>query len=96
MTIQKLIIEAAFGNWTKRNFETKIAKNVYVLVQCTGELYSRIPDCCNGTQGGYVAYGNCLMKYNSQSFFGGAYHSFHPKFWHVTMVLILTIYLVVL
>ncbi|XP_056687886.1 putative cysteine-rich receptor-like protein kinase 9 [Spinacia oleracea] len=56
MTIQKLIIEAAFGNWTKRNFETKIAKNVYVLVQCTGELYSRIPDCCNGTQGGYVAY----------------------------------------
>ncbi|KNA14374.1 hypothetical protein SOVF_108010, partial [Spinacia oleracea] len=59
-------------------------EKIYVLVQCTAdispmdcgnclrELYSRIPDCCNGSQGGLLIHANCLMKYNNQSFFGVA------------------------
>ncbi|CAO2819901.1 unnamed protein product [Amaranthus hypochondriacus] len=77
-------------------------EKIYALVECTPdisamncsrclkELNSEIPRCCNGTQGGYIAHGNCLMKYNNESFFGTAHHAFMPNFWHFSMGLITT------
>uniref|UniRef100_A0A803NE74 Gnk2-homologous domain-containing protein n=2 Tax=Chenopodium quinoa TaxID=63459 RepID=A0A803NE74_CHEQI len=86
-TMQGLVTEASYGNWTKANFATRSVEvtgsheKIFALVQCAadlsplncskclGELYSYIPDCCNGSQGGILVHANCLMKYNNQSFF---------------------------
>ncbi|KAJ8444523.1 hypothetical protein Cgig2_028338 [Carnegiea gigantea] len=63
-------------------------ERIYTLVQCTsdismvncskclGELYSFLPECCNGTQGALVIHANCLLKYNNQSFFGNSCRGF--------------------
>ncbi|XP_057536785.1 putative cysteine-rich repeat secretory protein 7 [Amaranthus tricolor] len=79
-------------------------QKIYVLVQCTPdisamncskclrELYSYIPLCCSGTQGGVLAHAKCLMKYNNQSFFGAASPSFMPALFMVTMALLPTMY----
>lgn len=106
-TVERLVREADFGNWSKPDFETRVvgvdesSEKIYVLVQCTpdisprncskclGELYSELPKCCNGTQGGQVIHANCLMMYNNQSFFGSSDRAFIPNYLHFCFVVIL-------
>ncbi|XP_057544057.1 cysteine-rich repeat secretory protein 38-like [Amaranthus tricolor] len=109
-TMQSLVEEARYGNWTKANFTTRevevtgYKEKIYVLVQCTpdisaincsnclSELSSRVPNCCNNSQGGVLAHANCLMKYDNRSFFGEASSSFMPTYIYVSFVLLLNIF----
>ncbi|XP_021719482.1 putative cysteine-rich repeat secretory protein 21 [Chenopodium quinoa] len=113
-TMQGLVTEASYGNWTKANFSTRAVEvtgsheKIFALVQCAadlspvncskclGELYSYIPDCCNGSQGGVLVHANCLMKYNNQPFFGLASHSFMPSYIHVIFLLLFTMHLTIM
>ncbi|XP_021766707.1 probable cysteine-rich repeat secretory protein 6 [Chenopodium quinoa] len=82
--IQELIREAAYGNWTKFNFETKTIdvtgsdEKINILVQCTPDISAMNCSSClsdlyyslrpDGVGGGIFS-SHCLLKDNNQPFF---------------------------
>ncbi|XP_074267403.1 antimicrobial ginkbilobin-2-like protein [Silene latifolia] len=111
-SIEGLIKEAEYGNWTRTNFATRVVPvngsrdKIHILVQCTPvisakncsrclqEAYDYVPIHYNGTQGGAIIHANCIVKFNNQSFIGGACRSLNPIYLHVYWVILISLFLV--
>ena len=105
---QEMERQGRIGNWTKDNYASKVVaavdQKIYMLVQCRPDISAINCSKCisdlhsNFTPfkiGGTILGPNCFIKYNNESFFGNGNRSYMPSYFHVTLFLLLSLYLII-